>query len=176
MSAATQQRESESRKKGVVYAQADDGEGSAVAGDPAPSAVVAAAVPVHERVGRVPEPGLDRHQCLPLPAPIPSSSGLNLHRRRRKNDQHRRRRPPRQLQQHRHPRRHHARPAKPQNGTFRSLIALRVPQSHHLSGNRHSQAARATTTSTRSSQLARAQVLPLRVHVTDRAGGEGMEE
>jgi hypothetical protein len=82
-------REERSRR---AHAQADDGEGGGVAGDAAPGAVVAAAVPVRQRVGRVPEPRLDRHQCLAVPIALRSSSCRRRPGSRKKQHRHRCRR------------------------------------------------------------------------------------
>lgn len=85
-------REERSRR---AHAQADDGEGGGVAGDAAPGAVVAAAVPVRQRVCRVPEPRLDRHQRLAVPIALRSSCCRRSPRSRKKQHRHRCRRRPR---------------------------------------------------------------------------------
>ena len=85
-------RAREEERSRRAHAQADDGERGGVAGDAAPGAVVAAAVPVRQRVGRVPEPRLDRHQRLPVSVPFTSS---RRHRHHSRNKQHHRRRRPR---------------------------------------------------------------------------------
>lgn len=154
------------RDRRRVYAQADDGEGGAVAGDAAPGAVVAAAVPVDERVGRVPEPGLDRHQRPPLPVPI-STSRRRCGCRHRRKDQHRRCRPP--------PRPQRGHPASPRkekepSEAFALLPAVKAT-TFAVRQHQPAKPARANATTSSSPQLARAQQVPLHVHVTGRKGG-----